>query len=147
MGVDLLQSQRIELEITRRVVLVVDLGQAVGIDGRRQEEDGGPVRGRYLAQTAVEEGRSTVGIVNEGGQVEGGGELLVEQLREGPTGSGEHGQALRVFREIQWVRILDGASISNAGNDGKQIHEMHIFIFIIHFTQCQALFTHNSRHA
>ena len=93
--VDLLQSQRIELEITGRVVLVVDLGQTVRIDGRGEEEDGGPVGRRDLAQTAVEEGGSTVGIVNEGGEVEGGGELLVEELGERPTGGGEHGEALQ----------------------------------------------------
>ena len=93
--VDLLQSQRIELEITGRVVLVVDLGQTVRIDGRGEEEDGGPVGRRDLAQTAVEEGGSTVGIVNEGGEVEGGGELLVEELGERPTSGGEHGEALQ----------------------------------------------------
>ena len=75
------------------VVTALGAHDAEGIDGTGEGEAGDPVGGVDLAKSTVEEGGGAVGGIHDGGQVEGGGNFLVENLRERPASGGEHGKS------------------------------------------------------
>ena len=86
--------ERVEPEVTGPAV-VAGLGahDAVRVDGGGEREAADPVDGGHLAQSPVEERGGAVGGVDDGGKAEGHGDLLVEDLGQGPAGGGEHGEA------------------------------------------------------
>ena len=86
--------ERVEAEVAGPAV-VAGLGahDAVRVDRGGEREASDPVDGRHLAEPPVEEGGGAVGCVDDGRKAEGHGDLLVEDLGEGPACGGEHCEA------------------------------------------------------